>query len=234
MRQFFTRICLFIIFAVFAINTQAQCPWSRANCKNGCGRFTDDNKNGFCDYSELQESKQKDTAKASDFVVKHKAKDNKTFKKVVKSKVNTDEIKSNVNKSNDKSLYVDDSIKKITIVKPNEAIQNNDKKGKPYSLIFISCLTVGLYVFSLSAIRLGLFKKRIHRRIWNILLLITFLASCLLGFFLVIQINYSIVINWYLSFLHWHVEFGIAMTIIAVIHIFWHLKYFKNILKNKK
>jgi len=73
-----------------------------------------------------------------------------------------------------------------------------------------------------------------HRKIWNILLMITFLTSGLLGVLLVIKINFGTAILLPFNILYWHVELGIAMFAISVFHIIWHWSYFKNILKIKK
>jgi len=80
-------------------------------------------------------------------------------------------------------------------------------------------------------------KKKIkiieHRRIWNVILLITFLISGIFGIILAILISYGIRLTFYSDLLFWHVEFGIAMTIISIFHIAWHWKYFKKIVKRK-
>lgn len=84
-----------------------------------------------------------------------------------------------------------------------------------------------------------LLKKKIinivnHRKIWNILLLITFLISGILGILLVIRINFDTIIPLPFNILFWHVEAGIAMTVISVFHILEHLAYFKNIFRIKR
>lgn len=82
-------------------------------------------------------------------------------------------------------------------------------------------------------------KKKIisiadHRKIWNFLLLITFLISGLLGILLIIKINFRIRIPLPFNTLFWHVEIGIAMLVISIFHIFWHWTYFNNLFKIKK
>ena len=80
-------------------------------------------------------------------------------------------------------------------------------------------------------------KKKIkiiqHRRIWNVILLITFLISGIFGIILAILISYGIRLTFYSDLLFWHVEMGIAMAIISIFHIAWHWKYFKRIVKRK-
>lgn len=94
-------------------------------------------------------------------------------------------------------------------------------------LIFSACFV--LYLLTFFAARRDAIKKSTHRKIWNGLLLITFLVSGLLGLFLAIQINYDLKLNWFATLLYWHVEFGIAMAVISIFHLLWHLKYWKNI-----
>jgi hypothetical protein len=100
-----------------------------------------------------------------------------------------------------------------------------------YDLIFVSSITLGLYFLTLILYKRNIIKRIHHRKLWNLLLLLTFLVSCLFGFFLVIQLNYNVAMSAFKTLMYWHVEIGISMTIIAVIHILWHLTYFKNMLK---
>lgn len=68
-----------------------------------------------------------------------------------------------------------------------------------------------------------------HRKIWNILLTLTFLASGLLGILLVIRINFGISIPLPFNMLYWHVEAGIAMTAISIFHIIWHWPWYRGL-----
>lgn len=87
-------------------------------------------------------------------------------------------------------------------------------------------LTYGLYVFN----KISLLA---HRRVWNIILLISFLISGLLGIILAIFLDQRVSISWYKEFLWLHVEFGIAMAIVALFHAGWHWRYYWAILKRK-
>ncbi len=101
-----------------------------------------------------------------------------------------------------------------------------------YFFIHIVFILITFYLVSLLISKK---KKKIrqHRKIWNILLLITFLISGIFGILLVLRINYGIEIPLYSDLLFWHVEFGIAMTIISIFHITWHWKYFKKMIPKK-
>ena len=103
-----------------------------------------------------------------------------------------------------------------------------------YHLVPISLLLIIFY-----AITYILTKKKVisvvsNRKIWNILLLITFLFSGISGILLVIKINFNL--TNFLSFkaLHLHVETGIAMFVICIFHIIERRYYFINLFKNKK
>lgn len=80
----------------------------------------------------------------------------------------------------------------------------------------------------------GKISLMIHRKIWNVVLLISFLISCFFGVLLAILLDLHITISWYLDFLWIHVELGIIMSVVAIFHAVWHLNYYKAILKIKK
>lgn len=102
-----------------------------------------------------------------------------------------------------------------------------------YSLIPIVLFCLVFYGLTYLFTKFSILKTSVHRKIWNILLLITFLISALLGLLLVVQINYKLTIPQLETIMEWHVEFGIGMTVIAFFHIGWHLRYFRNILTKR-
>lgn len=100
----------------------------------------------------------------------------------------------------------------------------------PYGLIPIALATLFLYLISWGLKHMGEISLITHKRLWNTLLLITFLVTGLLGIILVIKINYKLELPWLNRILEWHVHFGIGMTCIAIIHLWWHLRYYGEIL----
>ena len=50
----------------------------------------------------------------------------------------------------------------------------------------------------------------ITRRLWNTILLVSFLVTGLLGLILAFSIDAKLSLSWYLPFLWFHVEFGIV------------------------
>ena len=101
-----------------------------------------------------------------------------------------------------------------------------------YLLIEVLSVTLGLYFTSLLLVKNKLYRKITHRKIWNYFLLITFLTAALLGLLLVVFINYQIKTDFYLTYLALHVDFGIAMSIVGLIHFMWHWNYYFKKKKN--
>jgi hypothetical protein len=64
-----------------------------------------------------------------------------------------------------------------------------------------------------------------------VILLVACLVSVLLGLILTFNLDFDTNITLPFNMLFWHVEAGIAMSVIAIFHIVWHWRYFVKILK---
>ena len=98
---------------------------------------------------------------------------------------------------------------------------------------------IALGFFLIYAVSFVLYKtKRIristHRKIWNVLLLATFLVTGIFGVILAIQLDYPLPFNIPIDLLFWHVEAGIVMTLISLFHMGWHFNYYRNILRTSR
>lgn len=94
--------------------------------------------------------------------------------------------------------------------------------------------TAGLtlsYIASIGLVRAGKISIVGQRMFWNIMLTASFLASALLGVLLVIRINTGWSPNLPFNMLFWHVEAGIAMAVVTVFHILWHIRYYSAIIQ---
>lgn len=103
-----------------------------------------------------------------------------------------------------------------------------------YPLFPISILVILFYSLSFVFSRMGLVSKDSHRKFWNVLLLIAFLTTGLIGLLMVVKINYKLVIPFYDDLLGYHVGFGVGMAVIGFFHFWWHLRYYLHLLKSKK
>lgn len=108
---------------------------------------------------------------------------------------------------------------------------SNTAPGINYYFIPILLVLIVLYALTFSLGKKKIMQKNDHRKIWNVILLITFLVSAVFGLILAISLSLGIRLSFYKDLLFWHVEFGIAMAIISFFHIAWHWKYYKNIIK---
>lgn len=224
---------LFVILSL-GMPLYAQQDCGAVDCPGRCGRFVDANGDGFCDHGYLSApAKVENNQPATPSVEKDVA-------------AKPEPAKTNKTKNTQHNTVAEVDQKEIADTSsevPAEEIDNATdttepadkpvKNKSPYSLILISLITLGLYMVTAILVKTNVMKKITHRRIWNVVLLVTALVSCLLGFFLVIQINYNLKMDWLWTVKYYHVQFGIAMTIVAVIHILWHIPYYKSIFSKK-
>jgi len=100
-----------------------------------------------------------------------------------------------------------------------------------YLLVPIFILVFFFYGITFFISKLEIISKKTHRKIWNVLLLITFFATAFLGIFLAIKVNYKLDVPAYDNYLKWHVDIGISMACISIIHFIWHFNYYIKIFK---
>jgi hypothetical protein len=100
-----------------------------------------------------------------------------------------------------------------------------------YHFFILFILVFSLYFLSNYLVKIKKISLITNRRFWNIILLISFLISGILGIILAIFIDLKWSILWYRTALWFHVEFGIVIALVSLFHIFWHLPYYRSILK---
>lgn len=213
------------LFFLMPFSIQAQCPFGeKYNCLGECGRFYDENGDSFCDNSLVKAEEVQTQTQTTEIVEEE-------YEKIVaqpkKKQIVQEEIKV------EEPIITTQTAAEQIIPEKAEIQPEKKKTRKPYSIILISSIVLISYFATYLLVKAGKMKKLSHRKLWNVILLLTFLASCLLGFVLALQINYGFCMDWFRDFLKWHVEFGIAMTLIAVIHIIWHYKYYINMISKK-
>jgi hypothetical protein len=123
----------------------------------------------------------------------------------------------------------------VSISSQNEAVNAPAKSGLKNSYYFLPILLamVILYAATWTLSARKVIKTLLHRKIWNMVLLVSMLVSAVLGIFLILAIDFNIQISLPFNMLFWHVEAGIALSIIAVFHIFWHWRYFAKLATGK-
>ena len=101
----------------------------------------------------------------------------------------------------------------------------------PYLIIPIGILLSLLYLVSEILVRIHILGASQHQKFWNSLLLITFVVTAFFGVLIAIQTNNKL--EWPLvkTLLKWHVNFGIAMSLVGVFHFFRHSRYYLKLFK---
>jgi len=226
----FPLLLIFIYFGQSSL--PAQCPNGKINSLTRCcPRFIDKNNNGVCDLSEVDTNskfkvlKTDSVSNTSNNLIRRSKPANHIIQPVIPCLQHTkhDTQNSIINKpdTNFKSLS---SNQNPVLIK--------EKVYSRYDLILLSSLTVGFYLLTYILSKTGVIRTCTHRRIWNVVLLLAALLSILIGFVLVILLNYCIRFKYYNSLNLIHVEAGIVLALIVIFHISWHFKYYKNIFKN--
>jgi len=88
-----------------------------------------------------------------------------------------------------------------------------------YDLITISLPLIAAYLGSYFLYQKNYIKRSTHIRLWNILILLTFLISVGPGLTLLCLVEYGIALPISQSLLYWHVQFGIALFWITIFHM---------------
>jgi len=100
-----------------------------------------------------------------------------------------------------------------------------------YYFLPILLLLAILYTLTWTLSAKKLIRNMLHRKIWNLVLLVSMIVSALLGVFLILAIDFNIKIALPFDMLFWHVEAGIALGIVGIFHIIWHWRYFAKLIK---
>ncbi len=111
---------------------------------------------------------------------------------------------------------------------------DNPTRTRTYHVLEIGAVLSVLYLITYLASQNGKITYANHKKLWNWMLLGTFMVAAILGLIMAIILNYG----WVLPFadsMYIHVEFGIAMAFISIFHVLWHWKYyFKGSKKEEK
>jgi len=102
-----------------------------------------------------------------------------------------------------------------------------------YHFFLLFILIFGFYFISQSLVNTKKISQIYHRRLWNIILLVSFLISGIIGLILAMFIDLKLSISWYQPFLWIHVETGIIMALVSIFHLLWHLPYYLSLFKKK-
>jgi hypothetical protein len=97
-----------------------------------------------------------------------------------------------------------------------------------YDLLPITLTLIFAYFLSYALYRGNIINKSFHVRLWNILILISFLFAGVMGIILAGFIDFGVTDPFDLIF--WHGEVGIALFVILFFHLHCYWSSFRNLL----
>jgi len=100
------------------------------------------------------------------------------------------------------------------------------KRGASYNIIPLLAALSAAYAITAILSRKRVINVFIHRKIWNIVLLLSFSVSGILGIIMAIRIGSGIDMPFYSSIVYWHTETGILLAISGMFHVAWHWRYY--------
>jgi len=103
-----------------------------------------------------------------------------------------------------------------------------------YNVSPIALALLVIYAASFALYKTGRIRITTHRRIWNVLLLVTFLTTSVFGIILAIRRDYALLFSFPVNLLFWHVEAGIVMSVVSVFHLSWHFGYYRDLLRRSR
>jgi hypothetical protein len=104
-----------------------------------------------------------------------------------------------------------------------------------YNFIPIAIATIALYAVSWFLARQGKLPVVLHRKIWNGVLLVSFVGMIVFSLLNTLAYDTGIsVLPPAIDVGFWHVEFGIVCVLVALFHALWHIPYFKQYLPKEK
>ena len=187
-----------------------SCERGKVNCAypGDCHSYTDSNGDNICDRSQSNPTSSSSTSSTS----------------VTQVSTSTAAVAS-VNVTSTPSTT--QAAVTSTATGTDTAASASNKSS--YYFIPILIVLVILYGITWTLSAKKIMRTLLHRKIWNIVLLAAVIVSALLGIFLVLNIDFDFNITLPFNMLFWHVEAGIALSIIAVFHIAWHWRYFAKL-----
>lgn len=131
----------------------------------------------------------------------------------------------------------DSGLAAVGLVEPGNLPSDPDSGGSLLMTRYmVSPIAIGFFLIYFASFVLYKTKRMrvtTHRKIWNVLLLATFLVTGVFGLILAIQLDYELPFKFPFNLLFWHVEAGIVMTLISFFHLGWHLNYYRNLLRSR-
>ena len=121
--------------------------------------------------------------------------------------------------------------KNTSNVSSSDIQKANSVPEENYYLIPLTITTIIIYLVGYLLYLESRIKRKIFYKIWNHILIISFILTGVTGLILVIIINYGIKSTWNLTIDFWHAEFAIIMAVSTLFHFHLYWKQVKKVFK---
>jgi hypothetical protein len=242
-----------IVTGVTTLATALDCPIGLINdtAPGSCGLYTDKNSDNLCDLSQDLNDSCDINLTTTDLtsteiksmtveqVAEHYSIEGERFAEEI-SKVAGIKVKKS-----DSFQYLHDNyaVRPVTVreialsmqsssaTKFNTATTGTLPRQEHYIFLIVILSTL-LYLTSWFLSKKEKISVVTHRKIWNWLLLITFIPTLVTSLLWLLRAEWGIMLRVPFNIEYWHIIFGMIMIMISIFHIIWHWQYY--IKKNKK
>lgn len=237
---------IYIIFFLISINLVAaveDCPLGMVNdtAPGSCVLYNDKNTDDICDLSQdIDSCDQNITAGDLDST----AIKSMTVQQVADYySINAETFAQKLSESSGVKIKTTDSFQLLhdnygvrpvnvreiaTLLKTDAPVEvtRPERAKSMYNSLWIAVIAILLYATTWFLSYKEKISVALHRKIWNWLLLISFIPVLLTSLFWILGADYSIFVTLPFNITFWHIEFGIAMILISLFHIIWHTQYY--------
>lgn len=91
-----------------------------------------------------------------------------------------------------------------------------------YDLIQIVVVLVLAYIVSYALYRGNRINKSTHGKLWNILILVSFIITAGMGIILAFFADFGLNVSVGININYWHSEIGIAFFTLIILHLHWN------------
>lgn len=254
-KKLFLLLLLVILLSYINVAADTDCPLGMVNdtAPGQCVLYNDANANGICDLSEPHNcTTETSTNNPEGIYLSGTQLKSMTVEQVAAAYgIDKDELASEIGKlinikvspSDSLQLLHDNNALGMSSVKEVASLIASGKSTTPlppvastpkttYYLLPIIIISTALYMFTLILSKRNVISLILHRKIWNWLLLIFFIATTFFASIWILNAEYSLGIRLPINTSYWHIVTGLVMIMISIFHIWWHLNYY--FVKKKK
>ena len=100
-----------------------------------------------------------------------------------------------------------------------------------YDIVLIPAILVTAYILSYLSYRREIISKKLHNKLWNLVLLVSFIFTAGMGIVQAGIVDFGISFSMVAALNYWHIEFGIVFFVLIFFHLSSNMDSLKKLLK---